>query len=670
MPISSLTVTDGVAVLLLDNPPVNALSQAVRAAILGAVREVAGMDEARALVIACAGKTFIAGADIKEFGAAPTEPFLPEVIEALQDSVKPVVAALHGTALGGGLEVALACHYRVALPSAKLGLPEVKLGLMPGSRGTQLLPRIVGVDKALEMIAFGNPVGAKDALALGLVDALAGDDLLADTVAFAASAAGKPVTATRERAIPAFAPEAFDQFMAKNARKLRGLDAPPAIVAAVKAATELPYPQAAAKERELFLALREGPQSAALRHVFAAERGTAKLPELDGISPRPVNAVGVVGAGTMGTGIAINFLLRGIGVTLVEQAAENLERGVQTIRKNIAGNVASGRTTQEAGDRALALLTPTLDYADLGAADLLIEAAFETMEVKTAVFKRFGEVAKAGAILATNTSYLDVDAIAAAGGRPADTVGLHFFSPANIMKLLEIVRGSETAPDVLATALDLAKRIGKVPVVSGNAYGFIGNRMLAVRRREAEAMIAEGASPYDIDRVIEGFGLPMGPFKIGDLAGLDLGWSAETSTGSTIRERLNEAGRRGQKTGKGFYDYDENRRPSPSDEALAIIAGYAKDKGLPQKSFTDQEIFARAVWSMVDEGAQILAEGIARSAADIDVVWLNGYGWPAYTGGPMFHAAQAGYNRVASELQGVGIEPSKALLELAAQQAG
>jgi 3-hydroxyacyl-CoA dehydrogenase len=668
MTVSTFSVKDGIAVLSIDNPPVNALSQPVREAILTAIRNSEADPDAKALVITCAGRTFFAGAEVHEFNTPPSEPFLPDLVEALQDCSKPAVAAIHGTALGGGLEVALACHHRVAAPSAKLGLPEVKLGLIPGARGTQLLPRFVGVDKALAMMALGEPISATAARDLGLVDTLIDDDLLAGAMAFAAGVVGSSVAPARERPVPSCAPDAFERFMAQNARKLRGLDAPLAIVESVRNAAELPYAEAAERERELFLKLRDGPQSKALRHVFTAERKTAKLPELAGIAPRAVNAVGIVGAGTMGTGIAINFLLRGIPVTLVEQAAENLERGLNAIRKVIAGNVNSGRTTQEAADRALGLLTPTLDYSDLAGADLLIEAAFETMPVKTAVFRRFAEVAKPGAILATNTSYLDVDEIAAAGGRPADTVGLHFFSPANIMKLLEIVKGAETAPDVLATAFDLARLIGKIPVLSGNAHGFIGNRMLAVRRREAEAMIAEGASPYDCDRVIEAFGLPMGPFRIGDLAGLDLGWSAETSTGSTIRERLCEAGRRGQKTGKGFYDYDENRRPSPSPEALAIIAGFVRDLAVPQRSFTDSEIFARLVWSMVNEGAEIVASGIARSADDVDVVWLNGYGWPAHTGGPMFHAAQVGYARVAEELLNVGIEPTGALLDLAAGQ--
>ncbi|SEJ74219.1 3-hydroxyacyl-CoA dehydrogenase [Sphingobium sp. AP50] len=666
MTCSHYSIEDGIAVLTIDNPPVNALSQAIRQAIIDAVASTAADPKASALLITCAGKTFCAGADIREFDQPPLEPHLPDVIEAMLASPKPVCCALHGTVLGGGLEIAMAAHGRVAAPETKLGLPEVKLGLMPGARGTQLLARLVGVEKALAMACSGDPIDATEALTAGLIDILAtGDPIDAAKDWLNQNDAARP---TNERPIPLIDPAVIDAYLTANARKFRGLDAPPAIARAIRAAMDLPYQEAAALERALFLKLRAGPQSRALRHLFQAERATAKLPELEGVTPRPIDRVGVIGAGTMGTGIAINFLLAGIPVTLVEQNEAALGRGVATIGKTIDGNVASARTNRDAADQAGALLTASLDYAALSDADLIIEAAFETMDVKTAIFTRLGDVARPGAILATNTSYLDVDAIAAAGGRPADTVGLHFFSPANIMKLLEIVRGAETASDVLATALALAKRIGKVPVVAGNAYGFIGNRMLAVRRREAEGMITQGASPYVIDRVLEGFGMPMGPFRIGDLAGLDLGWSAETSTGSTIRERLCEAGRHGQKTNAGFYDYDERRRPSPSPVAEDIIASFARDKGIAQRAFGADEILARLLWPMVDEGAALLSEGIARSASDIDMVWLTGYGWPSWTGGPMFHAAETGYAKVVGELEALGYEPSAKLRALAAEQ--
>nr|WP_279587915.1 3-hydroxyacyl-CoA dehydrogenase [Sphingomonas vulcanisoli] len=403
----------------------------------------------------------------------------------------------------------------------------------------------------------------------------------------------------------------------------------------------------------------------ALRHLFFAEREAAKVPGLDGVDARPIATVGVIGAGTMGTGIAINFLIAGLPVTLMEANPEALERGAATIAKTLADNAKSGRMTQAAADTAQALLSRTLIIDDLGSVDLVIEAAFETMEVKTAIFSALGKVAKPNAILATNTSYLDVDAIAAASGRPADVIGLHFFSPANIMKLLEIVRGRATADDVLATGLALAKRIRKTPVVSGNAYGFIGNRLLAVRRREAEAMLAEGVSPYAIDAAIEAFGFPMGPFRIGDLAGLDLGWSAETSTGATIRERLCEAGRRGQKTGAGFYDYDEKRRPSPSPQAIEIVERFAAEKGATQREVTADAIVQRLLWPMVAEGALILREGIAQRLSDIDVVWTTGYGWPAWTGGPMHYGKTIGFRTIADALESMGDYPTDALRELA-----
>lgn len=670
MTISKLEQRGRVALLTLDNPPVNALSQALRADLIERLSQVGDDPSVEALVIACAGRTFIAGADIREFDRPPSEPHLPAVVDAIDAFPKPVVAAIHGAALGGGLEIALACHYRIATPEAKLGLPEAKLGLMPGARGTQHLPRLVGAETALRMIAFGTAVDARQALGIGLVDRLADNDLVAEALAFAETIIGRPVVRIRDRTVPPTDPMLFERFVADNARKLRGLAAPPAIVKAVRAAVEAPYDEGAALERQLFLELRAGPQSRALRHLFQAERSAAKLPELDGVKPRDIDRVGVIGAGTMGSGIAVTFLLAGLPVTLIEQDAVALDRGVASIRRTIEANVAGGRTSREQADGALARLDASLDYGALRQADLVIEAAFETMAVKEAIFARLDAVAKPGAILATNTSYLDVDAIAAAGKRPADTLGLHFFSPANVMKLLEIVRGRETAPDVLASALAIARRIGKTAVVAGNAYGFIGNRMLAVRRREAERMVVEGASPYVVDKVLEAFGFPMGPFKIGDLAGLDLGWSPETSTGATLRERLCEAGRRGQKTGRGFYDYDDRRRPSPSAEAEAIIARFAADTNVARRAFSDADILARLLWPMIDEGARLLAEGVARCASDIDVVWVHGYGWPAWTGGPMYHAGTVGFSAIAEELRRMDYAPSDALLGMAGEAAG
>jgi 3-hydroxyacyl-CoA dehydrogenase len=662
--VSAWHVIDRVAILTLDNPPVNAISAAVRTALVEGVARANADDGIDALVIACAGRTFFAGADLKEFGKPSIPPFLTEVVDALEASDKPVVAAIHGTTLGGGLEIAMGCHYRVSSPDAKLGLPEVKLALMPGARGTQHLPRLVGVENALDIIALGDPVSAGRAFEIGLVDEQAKGDLLAAALAFAQGQAGKPPRRTRDLVAAPVPDAVYEAFMAKHARKFRGFDAPSAIIASICAATELPFAEGAAREREIFLKLREGPQNEAMRHVFFAEREAAKVPGLEGVMPRAIDSAGVIGAGTMGTGIAIALLSAGLPVTLFERDNAALDRGMDRIRSTFAGNVRSGRIDQAHADAALAALVPTLDMAALAPCDLVIEAAYETMEVKQAIFGALDAIAKPGAVLATNTSYLDVDAIAAITGRPQDVVGLHFFSPANIMKLLEIVRAGQTAPDVLATALALAKRIGKQPVVAGNAWGFIGNRMLAVRRREAEAMAVEGASPEQVDRVLQDFGFAMGPFRMGDLAGLDLGWSAESSTGSTIRERLCEAGRRGQKSGAGFYDYDEAMKPRPSAAASAIIDGFARDQGIEQRSFGDDEVLDRLLWPMIDEGAKLLAEGIAQRASDIDVVWLHGYGWPTWTGGPMFHARQTGIAEVCCRLEAIEIVPSEALRKL------
>ena len=657
-----------VAILTLNNPPVNAISQAVRAALVEGVNRADADSGVEALVIACAGRTFFAGADLKEFGKPSTAPFLTEVVDLIEASEIPVVAAIHGTAFGGGCEIAMACHYRVAAASARLGLPEVKLGLMPGARGTQHMPRLVGVEKALEIIALGEPVDAVAAKEMGLVDEIANADLLQAAIAKARAVIGQPPRRTRAHAAVKVPDEIYDDFAKTNARKFRGLDAPPAIIASIKAATELSFDEGAACEREIFLKLRAGPQNEALRHVFVAEREAAKIPGLDGVRPRTVASAGVIGSGTMGSGIAIALLSAGIPVTLYERDPAVLERGTAQIRKIIEGNVVSGRMTKEKGDAALVAFNPVGEMAALGNVNLVIEAAYETMEVKQAIFSELDKVAKEGTILASNTSYLNLDAIASATSRPADVVGLHFFSPANLMKLLEVVRGHETAPEVIATAFALAKEIGKVAVLSGNAYGFIGNRMLAVRRRYAEEMAAQGAAPARVDAVIERFGFPMGPFRMGDLAGLDLGWSAESSTGSTVRERLCEAGRRGQKAGAGFYDYDNNRRPVPSEAANAIIAEFAHAMGVAQRDFNDEEILDRLLWPMVDEGARLLGEGIALRESDIDVVWLNGYAWPAWTGGPMFHARRTGFVEVCRRLEVIGHNPSDALRSLASEQ--
>lgn len=658
------TRKDGdVLVVSANNPPVNALGHAVRAGLEAAVKVAASDSGVSAIVIRCEGRTFFAGADITEFGKPPQAPGLPDVCDLIEQSSKPVVAAIHGTALGGGLEVALGCHYRIAVPSAKLGLPEVKLGLLPGAGGTQRLPRVAGVADALPMIVFGDPVSAKKAESIGLVDRIAGEDSLeADAIAFAREIAKKtllPVSSTRTDKIEAAKADAgvFERFVTDNARKLRGLDAPAACIEAVRAAVDLPYAEGVKKERELFFKLLTGSQSKALRHVFFAERAAAKIDGIPADTPvLPIKKVGMLGAGTMGGGITMNFLSAGIPVTIVEREQAALDRGVSIIRKNYENTAKKGRITAEQVEKAMSLLTPTLDFNALADSDLVIEAVFENMDIKRDVFRRLDATIKPGAILASNTSYLNVDEMAAETKRPESVIGLHFFSPANVMKLLEVVRGAKTSPAVLKTSMELARKIGKVAVVSGVCPGFIGNRMLSQRQAQAQALILEGAKPWDVDRVLTQFGFPMGPFQMSDLAGLDIGWSAETSKSESVRDVLCERGRRGQKTGKGFYDYDENRKQSPSPETEAIIADFIAKSGKQQRAVSDQEILERLLYPMVNEGAKILEEKMAQRASDIDIVWLNGYGWPAYTGGPMFWADTVGLDKIVAALGKYGVE--------------
>jgi len=647
-----------VLVVTSNNPPVNALGQAVRAGLAEAMAEAAGDGAIRAVVICCEGRTFFAGADITEFGKPPVGPSLPEVIDAIEASSKPVIAAIHGTALGGGLEVALGCHYRIAVASAKLGLPEVKLGILPGAGGTQRLPRVVGVADALPMIVTGNPIPAARAEAIGLVDKLVAEDGLAESgIAFARSVIGKadhPVSSKRTDKIGEIASDSdfFDEFRKTQMRRLKGFEAPEACIEAVKAAIDLPYEEGVKKERELFGKLVTGTQSKALRHVFFAERAAAKIDDIPADTPvLPVKTVGILGAGTMGGGIAMNFLTAGYAVTILEREQEALDRGVSIIRKNYERSAAKGRFTADQVERAMGLLTPTLDMNDLADCDLVIEAVFENMDVKKDVFRKLDGIVKPGAILASNTSYLNVDEMAAETKRPGSVLGLHFFSPANVMRLLEIVRAAKTEPAVLKTAMDLAKKIGKVAVVSGVCFGFIGNRMLSPRQRAAQAMLLQGAKPWDVDTALTDFGMPMGPFQMSDLAGLDLGWDKANSKSETIRDVLCERDRRGQKTGKGFYDYDENRRPSPSKEVEAIIDEFAAKSGLEQRVFSQDEIRERLLFPMINEGAKILEEGMAQRASDIDTVWINGYGWPAYTGGPMFWADTIGLDKVVAGLK-------------------
>ena len=654
---------DNVLVIVSDNPPVNALGQAVRAGLAAGIEEALSDDAIEAVVIRCNGRTFFAGADITEFGKAPQGPSLPEALDKLEASDKPVVAAIHGTALGGGCEVALACHYRVAVPSAKIGLPEVKLGLIPGAAGTQRLPRLVGAEAALPLVATGDPISAKKAQTIGLVDKIVGEDSLeADAIAFAKSKIGQPVPRASEGTANQDGvknPAIFDDFRQKNSRKMRGFEAPNAAIEAVKAAGELPYAEGVKKERELFAKLMGGTQSKAMRHYFFAERAANKIDDVPADTPLiPIKKVGVIGAGTMGGGIAMNFLSAGIPVTILEMKQEALDRGTGVMRKNYENTAKRGRMTMEQVDAAMGLLTPTLDYADLADCDLVIEAVYENMDVKKEVFGTLDGVVKQGAILASNTSYLSIDEIAAATKRPGFVLGLHFFSPANVMKLLEVVRGAKTRDDVLATSMKLAKKIGKVAAVSGVCPGFIGNRMLSKRQEQANQLIMEGANYWDVDDVLLEFGFPMGPFQMGDLAGIDIGWHRDPSKVTTVREALCAVGRFGQKTGKGFYDYDEARNRTPSDEVKTIIADFAAKEGHEQREISKDEIRERLLYPMINEGAKILDEKMAQRASDIDVVWINGYGWPIYTGGPMFWADTIGLDTVVAGLEKHGLPVS------------
>ena len=649
------TRKDGdILVVTSDNPPVNALGAEVRRGLAAAIAAAAEDASVKAVVIIGAGRTFFAGADITEFGKPMQEPGLPEVVDRIEASAKPVVAAIHGTALGGGLEVALACHYRVAVPSAKLGLPEVKLGILPGAGGTQRLPRVVGVEAALPMIVSGDPIPAKKAEAIGLIDRIVGEGSLeADAIAFAREVAAKPEHPVASRGQAHAEPGMFDHFRQANARKLKGFEAPEACIQAVEAATTLPFDQGVAKERELFMKLVTGDQSKALRHLFFAERAASKIDGVSADTPLiPIAKVGILGAGTMGGGIAMNFLSAGIPVTLVEREAAALDRGVSIIRKNYEATAKKGRMTAEQVEKAMGLLTPTLSYDDLADCDLVIEAVFELMAIKKEVFTKLDGIVKQGAILASNTSYLNVDEIAACTKRPEYVIGLHFFSPANVMRLLEIVRGAKTSPSVLATAMALSKKIRKVAVVAGVCHGFIGNRMLEPRQRHANALLMEGASAAEVDQVLLDFGFPMGPFQMADLAGLDIGWDPDKSDGANnLRDMLCEAGLRGQKSGHGFYDYDEKRNRTPSAKVEQMVRDLAARKGIAQRQIDRQEILERLLYPMVNEGALILEEGMAQRASDIDIVWLNGYGWPAWTGGPMFWADTVGLDTVVKGLE-------------------
>ena len=667
--VTDLAIENAIGVLTIDSTPVNALSAEVRDGLAAGIAAAVADPAVSAIVLICAGRTFIAGADISEFGKPPRGASLPDVQAVIENSPKPVIAAIHGTALGGGLEVALVAHYRVAVASAKFGLPEVKLGLLPGAGGTQRLPRLVGAKTALEMVTTGKHIGAKAAQSAGLIDAIV-DDLRVDAIAFARDlmASGKPLRRVRDLPVAGVEPGMFDAYRTANAKAFRGFEAPEANIACIEAAATLPFDEGLAVERRLFMGLMTGLQSKAQRYVFFAERLANKVDGIDPSAPLlPVASVGIIGAGTMGGGIAMNFLNAGVPVTIVETKQEALDRGVATIRRNYENTAAKGRMTADDVTARMALLTPTLDLEALSAADLIIEAVFENMGIKREVFGKLDRIAKPGTILASNTSYLNVDEIAAATSRPESVLGLHFFSPANVMRLLEVVRGARTAPQVLATAMATAKTIGKVAVVAGVCDGFIGNRILSQRQQQAMQLIVEGALPEQVDRVLFDFGFPMGPFQMSDLAGLDIGWSAETSRGETIRDRLCEAGLRGQKNDRGFYNYGDKRNRTPSPIAEKIILDYAAERGVNRRRIDDAEILERCLYPMVNEGAKILAEGMAQRASDIDIVWINGYGWPVYRGGPMFWADSVGLAAITEKLTQYGIEPAPLLARLATE---
>jgi 3-hydroxyacyl-CoA dehydrogenase len=651
-------VEQSIAVITINNPPVNALSHGVREGIYKGIETASQDDSVTGIVIYCEGRTFIAGADISEFGSAPKEPHLPAVLTLLDQSNKPVVAAVHGTALGGGLETTLCCNYRVASADAKFGLPEVHLGLLPGAGGTQRLPRIVGVEKALSMVTSGAPIGANEALESGLIDMIVESDLRAEAIAFAVAKSSEGASHPRVRdnqeklqsAIES--PEIFAQVRKMIARKTRGFLAPEYNIRCVEAAVSQPFDEGIKTEGKLFMELMAGSQSRAQQYFFFAERQASKVVGIDKNTPDlPISRVGVIGGGLMGGGIAMNMANVGIPVTIIETNQAALDRGLGIIRKNYENTASKGRLRAQDVETRCGLINGSLEMESLADCDLIIEAVFENMAVKKDIFSRLDQIAKPEAILASNTSALDLNEIASVTSRPESVVGLHFFSPANVMKLLEIVRGEKTADPVIKTCMAFAKRIKKVATLVGVCPGFVGNRILFMRQHQANLVALEGAAVEKVDQVLFDFGFPMGAFQMADLAGLDLGWDKEKSNSETVQERLCEQDRRGQKTGAGFYDYDEKRRPTPSSLVADLIKDHADKSGVTRREFSDEEILDRCVLPMINEGAKILDEGIAMRASDIDVVYVYGYGWPIYRGGPMHYANSIGLGKVVEKLR-------------------
>ncbi|MEZ5801027.1 MAG: 3-hydroxyacyl-CoA dehydrogenase NAD-binding domain-containing protein [Nitratireductor sp.] len=671
-----------IGIVTIDNPPVNALSHAVRSGLSSAISELAGDDAIKAIVIHCAGRTFFAGADIREFNSAPQEPHLPEVIQQIEDCPKPVVAALHGTALGGGCEVALGCHYRIAVPAAKLGLPEIKLGLLPGAGGTQRMPRLIGAKAALDLIVSGEPIGARKALDAGMIDAIADGDILEEAIGFARTLVD---TAKQVRKISAEhgwtdrdreAIGEYDAHAAALIERKRGLDAPRACVESVRNAIILPFAQGMKRERELFMELKNGTQSAAQRHLFFAERAALKIKDMPrDVKPLAVMRAAVLGSGTMGGGIAMNFANAGIPVTIIDPAADALERGMATIVKNYERSAQRSGKGADWVEARMALITPSNSMEAAGDADLVIEAVFEDMALKKEIFAKLDAITKPTAVLATNTSTLDIIEIASATSRPQSVIGMHFFSPANVMRLLEVVRAEKTGFEALATAIAIGQKIGKIPVTVGVCHGFVGNRMLYARGAQVERLLVEGASPQAIDSVLVKFGFPMGPCAMGDLAGLDVGWRARKQAGrvAPIADAICELGRFGQKTGKGYYIYREGSRRGEADPEIdALIRQVGERLGVKRREISESEILERLIFPMINEGARILDEGIAVRASDIDVIWIYGYAWPVQNGGPMFHADQIGLKKICERLEAYAeatgdesLKPSRLIRQLA-----
>jgi 3-hydroxyacyl-CoA dehydrogenase len=681
----SYDVQEGVGVIISSNPPVNAMSYHVRQGLVDGLQEAEGDETVQAVVLHCEGRTFFPGMDITEFANpnVPDAPTTTQVIEAFEGASKPVVAAIYGTALGGGLETALGCHYRVAVPSAKLGLPEVKLGIIPGAGGTVRLPRVMGVEKALEMMTSGNSISAGQALAGGLVDEIVEGDLLSGAIAFARRVVSENRPLVKIRDLDEELGGAredstiIDDFRKSIARKTRGFKAPEAIIQSVEAAVRLPFDEALRNERRLFVECQTSPEAKAQQYFFFAERQAKKIPDVPKDMPtREIKTVGVIGAGTMGGGISMNFLNRGIPVILIEAIQEALNRGIGIIEKNYTDSARKGRMTEDDVTERLSLLTGSLDYQSLADVDLIIEAVFEDMDLKKSVFEKIDDICRPGCVLATNTSYLDINEIAAVTSRPEDVIGLHFFSPANIMRLLEVVRRDATSKEVLATCMKLGTDLGKVSVVVGVCRGFVGNRILAARMRQSEDLLLKNAMPKEIDQVVFDFGFPMGPFAMRDLAGLDIGWLGDKTPDkdTNIRHQLCSRGRRGQKTGGGFYDYNEgSRTPLPNAEVEQIIRDVSENAGITRKEIPPEDMLKRMIYAMVNEAAKILDEGIALSAAAIDVIWVYGYGWPTYRGGLTYYANQIGLDKIVEDLDRLSkeydpeLEPAPLLCKLAEQ---